>query len=96
MNLNQQSAGGVGVSTPCGAVSTRGTSVSVPGVLELQVHGMISHPGMGPYHLPSSPGAAGSTNPANHQLTSAGGLSTSCWAVSTLGPPVFVPGALEL
>ena len=28
---NQQSVSGVGVSTPCGAVSTRGMSVFVPG-----------------------------------------------------------------
>ena len=31
----QQSITGVGVSAPCGAVSTRGAAVFVPGVLEL-------------------------------------------------------------
>ena len=50
---NQQSAGGVGVSTPCGAVSNRGTTVFVPGVLKLQMHGRIYDAGMGTYHLPS-------------------------------------------
>ena len=32
---SKQSDGGVGVSTPCGAISTRGTTVFVPGLLEL-------------------------------------------------------------
>ena len=32
---NRRSAGGAGVSTPCGAVSTRGIAVFVPGLLEL-------------------------------------------------------------
>ena len=32
---NQRSAGGVGVSTPCGAVSTRGITIFVPGLSEL-------------------------------------------------------------
>ena len=32
---NQRSAGGVGISTPCGEVSTRMISVFVPGLLEL-------------------------------------------------------------
>ena len=54
------SASGVGVSTPCGAVSTGGTIVFVPDVLELQKYGRISHPGMGPYHHPFFPGSAGS------------------------------------
>ena len=32
---NRRSARGIGVSTPCGAVSTRENSMFVPGVLEL-------------------------------------------------------------
>ena len=32
---NQRLAGGAGVSAPCGAVSTRGNSDFVPGMLEL-------------------------------------------------------------
>ena len=35
--------------TPCGAVSPRGTTVCVPGLLELQMYGKISNPGMGPH-----------------------------------------------
>ena len=34
---NQQSASGVGVSTPCGVVSNRGTTVFVPDLLDLQM-----------------------------------------------------------
>ena len=45
---NQRSAGGVGVSTPCGAVSTRGITVFVPGLSYLYIYGGISDPGMGP------------------------------------------------
>ena len=40
----QQSASGVGVSTLCGAVSIRGTTVFLPGVLEM--YGVFSDPGM--------------------------------------------------
>ena len=39
----------VGVSTPCVAVSTRGTTAFVPSLLELQRCGRISDPGIGPY-----------------------------------------------
>ena len=39
----------VGVSTPCGAVSTTGATVFVPGLLELYMYGRISDPGMGSY-----------------------------------------------
>ena len=46
---NQRSTGGVGVSTPCGAVSTRGITVFVPGLSELQMYGGISEPRMGTY-----------------------------------------------
>ena len=44
---NQRSADGVGVSTPCGAVSTRGITVFVPALSELQMYGGIAKPGMG-------------------------------------------------
>ena len=46
---NQQSAGGVGVSTPCGAVSTRGITLFVPGLSELYIYGGIYEQGMGTY-----------------------------------------------
>ena len=49
MSTNQQSASEVGVSTPCGVVSTRGTTVFVPDLMELQIYGRIYEPGMGPY-----------------------------------------------
>ena len=46
---NQRSAGGVGVSTPCGAFSTRGITVFVPSLSELSMYGGIAEPGMGIY-----------------------------------------------
>ena len=46
---NQQLASGVGVSTPCGAVSTRGITVFASNVLELYIYRRISDLGMGPY-----------------------------------------------
>ena len=55
---NQQSANRVRVSITCGAVSTRGTTVFVPDVLELQTHGRIFYLGM----RPSTPGTPGSPN----------------------------------
>ena len=49
-NPNQQSRNReLGVSTPCGAVSTCGINVLVPGLLEVQRYGRISDPGMRPY-----------------------------------------------
>ena len=39
---------GVGVSKPCGAVSTPDITVFVPGSLELYMYGMIYDPGMDP------------------------------------------------
>ena len=45
----QQAASGVGVSTQCGAVSTRETIIFVAGLLELYMHGRIHAAGMGPY-----------------------------------------------
>ena len=44
---NQRSARGIGVSTPCGAVSTRENSIFVPGVTELYKYGRMYEPGMG-------------------------------------------------
>ena len=41
----------VGISTPCGAVSTRGITVFVPGLSGLSWYGRISDPGMEPYPL---------------------------------------------
>ena len=46
---NQRSAGGIGVSTPCGAVSTRGITVFVPTLSELYMYGEIVEPWMGTY-----------------------------------------------
>ena len=43
----QLSACDVGVSTLCGAVSTRGITVFVPAMSELYMYGGISEPGMG-------------------------------------------------
>ena len=48
-NSQSESAGGVGISISCGAVSNRGTTVFVPGWLELQMYDRISDPGMGLY-----------------------------------------------
>ena len=42
---NQRSASETGVSTPCGAVSTRGITVFVPRLSELKRYGRISNPG---------------------------------------------------
>ena len=39
----------IGVSTPCMEVSTRGTTVFVPGSLKLYIYGRISNPWMAPY-----------------------------------------------
>ena len=39
----------VGVSTPYWAVSTLGTTIFVPGLLELYMYGIISDPGIEPY-----------------------------------------------
>ena len=61
-NPNQQSASKVGVSTPCVAVSTRRTTVFVPGLSELYMYGRISDPGIGPYPAQVALGT-GSTNP---------------------------------
>ena len=40
---------GVGIFTPCRAVSTRGITVFVPALSELYKYGSVSDPGMGPY-----------------------------------------------
>ena len=39
----------VGVSTPCGVVTTRGICVFVPGLLEMQIYGRICDRGIGAY-----------------------------------------------
>ena len=46
---NEQLGSGGGVSTPCGAVSTRGITVFVRGLSELHMYGGISQPGMATY-----------------------------------------------
>lgn len=45
----EQSASGVGLFTPCGALSIWGTSVYILGLLELQICGKVYYPGMGPH-----------------------------------------------
>ena len=47
--INQQSEDGGGVSTPCGAVSTRGITVLFLRLLKLYVYGSVYDPGMGHY-----------------------------------------------
>ena len=74
-------------------ISTRGTTGVVPGVLELQRHGMISHPGMGPY-LPRV--LLTPPTPANQQSATGVGVSTSCVALSTRGTNAFVLRVLDL
>ena len=45
----KRSASGIGVSARCGAVSTRGTAVYVPGSSGLQMYGRMDDRGMAPY-----------------------------------------------
>ena len=47
--VNQRSAGIIGVSTPCGEVSTRGITVFVPGLSGLWIYGEIPEPRIGTY-----------------------------------------------
>ena len=46
---NQRSVSGAGVSTPCGAVSTRGITLFVSRLPEFRRYGRIYNPGMGSY-----------------------------------------------
>ena len=75
---NQRSAGEVGVSTPFGAVSTRGITVFVTDSLKLYMYGRISDPGMIPY--PPRAALAPQTR-ANQRSASGIGVSTTCGAV---------------
>ena len=85
---------GVGISTSCGAVSTRGISAFVPGLSTLQSYGRISDPGMGNYpprvrqDLDVGPRgnfrhALAPSAPANQQPVKWVVISTPCGAVST-------------
>lgn len=47
-SADQQLANKGGVSTPCAAISLRGITVVVPGLLELYMYGNIADPGMEP------------------------------------------------
>ena len=76
------------VSTPCGAVSTRGTTVLFPRVLDLEPYGRISDPGMGPY--PPRVTLAPRT-PAKQQSARGVGVATPCGAVSTRRTPFSSP-----
>ena len=75
----------VGVYAPCGVVSTRGTAVFVPSLLELQIYGRIYDPEM-PAILS---GWRWLYEPQAE-------IYTSCWSVSTPGTTVFVPDLWEL
>ena len=56
----------------------------------------LYHPGMRPYHLPSSPGGAGSTNFSQSAISRWGwGFHTVRGGIDP-GITVFVPGVLEL
>ena len=70
----------VEVSTPCGTVSTRGTTVFIPGLLELKMYGTIHDPGMGP----CSPRVV-------IPLRILVWVPTRCGAVSTRGIAIFGP-----
>ena len=47
--VHQRLLGWVGISTPCGAISTRGIFVFVSGALDLHRYGSLYHPWMRPY-----------------------------------------------
>ena len=90
---NHRPASAAGVSTPCGAVSTRGITVFVPGLSYLYIYGGISDPGMGPCR----PRVALALFSSPSQRSAGGiGVSTSCGAVSARGITVFVPALSEL
>ena len=90
---NQRSAREIGVSTPCGAVSTRENSIFVPGLSELQGYRRMSEMGTGPY-----PPRVALDLRALANRRSARGIegSTPCGAVSTRENSTFVPGLSEL
>ena len=73
----------VGVSTPCGAALTRGTTMFVSSMLELYMYGRIYDPRT----APCSPRVS---------LALRIGVSTPCGAIRTRGTTVFVPGLLDL
>ena len=91
---NQQPASGAGVSTPCGAVSTRETTVFVPRLSELQMYGGSCDPGMGLCR----PRVALIlfSSPSQSAIGRRGWVSTPCGAVSTRGITLFVTGLSEL
>ena len=73
----------VGVSTPRGTVSTRGTTMSSPSLLRFVDVWKDYDPGIGPY-------------PARRWLQETWvGVSTPCGAITNLGTTVFVPGLLK-
>ena len=87
--------GWVGVSTPCGAVSTRGISVFVPPLSELYMH-MKGFPRQRWGSILPRLRWLYVQAPINQQLASGVGVSTPCGAVSIWENIVFVHGALEL
>ena len=83
-----------GVSTPCGAVATRVTTVFVPRLAELYGYGTVSNTGMRTYHPRGA--LAHVRSPAKQRSTSGAVVFSPCGAVSTGGITVFVPRLSEL
>ena len=86
---NRRSSSRIGVSKPCGAVSTRRITVFLPDLLELYMYAIISGPGMEYY---PSRVRRNLTNPSQSAISQGVGGSTPCEAASTRGITVFLPG----
>ena len=71
----------LGVSTQFREVSTRGTTVSIPGLFELCMCGRITDPGIELYPLWV---ALALRIPAHQQSASGDGVSTPCWDFHTV------------
>ena len=82
---------GAGVSTPCGAVSTRRITILVSRLSALYMRGRIYDPGM-PNYPPRGALMALRTISSQSAIGQCGaGVSTPCGAVSTRRITVFVP-----
>ena len=89
---SQQSVCGVGTSTPCGAVSTGGTTVFPPVCWSCRcMEAFLIRRGPYPSRVTLAP-----RTPANQQSASVVRASTPCGAISNQGTAVFVQGLLEL
>lgn len=102
--LNQQQANRVGVSTPCGPVSTPRDVVFVPDLLKFEMYRHVCDPGKR-YHSPESAAevrrclerqvarrALDPQTPASPQPGAGIGFSTPCAAISTWGYMFSSPG----